>query len=132
MPLHARYFLERSLDNDPLDAAILAFGTNDARLGVDPAEVVDAYAGLKATAEARGVKTLIALTPPIFPPEEDRDGLIEELNQLILSTFAPDSVVDFRSMVFPDDYRPGDGLHIGFLGYLKRAAAAYRLLTDGP
>lgn len=128
--LNAESYLLPMLDPLQIDVAVMAYGTNDIKVGHGPQEIVDAYLNLKAATEALDIPTFIALTPMDYSSNEEKQGKILELNNLLNSTLAPASIIDFFSTVtFPDDYEL-PGLHFLSPGHLKRGQAAYQLLIQ--
>jgi lysophospholipase L1-like esterase len=119
--------LDRAVPADAADAVVLAFGTNDVRGGRMTADIVAAYEVAVTTIEATGARAFVALAPPIYPPEPEHAGALEELNRALRATFAPARLVDFHTGMGVKDFEP-DGLHPNPGGQRKRAEAALRVL----
>jgi alpha-tubulin suppressor-like RCC1 family protein len=120
--------LDYALENDAVDAVILAYGTNDLlRAGAAPKDVGEAYARLRARARAAGVDVFAALVPPVRPLIPDINPQILELNELLAELFPAERIVDFWSDMTPEDY--ADGLHLDASGQAKRARAAADALS---
>jgi lysophospholipase L1-like esterase len=127
------HHLDVALAEQPVDAVVLAFGTNDIlpESGSDPSQIVDDYNRVWRRARANDVLALVATTPPVLRHArsgEHRRSLaaIEMTNEGLRETFAPRHVVDFHVGVAPDDFL--DDLHLGASGMEKRAEAARRAL----
>jgi len=115
--------LEYALENDAVDAVILAYGTNDLlSAGAKPEDVGRAYSRLRERAHAAGVDVFAALTPPVQPPARDINPEIAELNELLAELFPSSRIIDFWSDMSPEDYV--DAVHLGDSGQAKRARAA--------
>lgn len=119
--------LDGALAGGPVDAVVLAFGTNDVRFGRTTHEIVAAYRAAMARVAAHGATAWVALAPPIFPPEPDRAAAIEALNAALRADVPAPNLVDFATGMTPADFEP-DGLHPNLAGQRKRAAAALRVL----
>jgi len=120
--------LDYALENDAIDAVILAYGTNDLLIsGAQPKDVAYAYARLRQRARAAGVDVFVALTPPVRPPVRDVNPEIVELNALLAELFRGSRTIDFWSGMSPEDFV--DGLHFGESGHAKRALAARNVLS---
>jgi alpha-tubulin suppressor-like RCC1 family protein len=121
--IFAEEHLEYALENDAVDAVILAYGTNDLLFaGAAPKDVARAYSRLRDRAHAAGVDVFAALTPPVQPPARDINPEIAELNGLLAELFPSSRIIDFWSDMTPEDYR--DAVHLGESGQDKRARAA--------
>jgi lysophospholipase L1-like esterase len=108
---------------------ILAYGTNDVKR-LAPAEIVAAYAKHRDALVARGLRVLVATTPPELPPAAERPA-IAELNALLRRQIPARDLVDFDTIVEPSDYdvdgrrvSTRDGIHLNLRGQEKRAQAA--------
>jgi lysophospholipase L1-like esterase len=120
--------LDYALENDAVDAVILAYGTNDlVSAEAEPMDVVRAYAWLRQRARAAGVDVFIALTPPVQPPESDLNGEVVALNERLAELFPGSRIVDFWSRMTPEDY--ADSVHLAPSGHAKRALAAWKALS---
>jgi alpha-tubulin suppressor-like RCC1 family protein len=124
----AREHLEYALENDSVDAVVLAYGTNDlAMVKASPVEVADAYSRLRQRARAAGADVFVALTPPIQPAPGGINVKVVELNQILRDRFPPDRVIDFWSRMVPADF--ADQVHLVDSGQEKRAHAAWEALS---
>lgn len=104
------------------DVVIAAFGTNDVRRRLESVEkIVSGYRTL--CANAAPARCLVALTPPVFPPHEDRNPAIATLNAALRGAFPPSQVIDFWTGFERGDFSP-DGLHLSHQGQEKRASRA--------
>jgi len=120
--------LDYTLESDAVDAAILAYGTNDLVFaGASPEDVVRAYARLRRRARAAGADVFAALTPPVQPSARAINSEIAELNELLAELFPSARIIDFWSDMLPEDYV--DALHLGESGNAKRARAARDALS---
>ena len=133
-PTDERSWIDPQLDaargTDPLDAVVLAFGTNDVRTGRSTTDIVAAYRAAAARASATGARVFVALTPPIYPPEPEHADAIAALNATLRRAFPADQIIDFATGMGAGDFEP-DGLHPNRTGQFKRAQAALRTLTPG-
>ena len=122
--LDAYYWLDRALALSPPSVVILAYGTNDLRRHIPPAEVVEHYEHLAERAKKAGVeRVLVALTPPMHPKTVDKSPEVLELNELIREKFPPEERVDFfTGFDLKRDLAP-DGIHFSEAGHEKRADA---------
>jgi alpha-tubulin suppressor-like RCC1 family protein len=121
--------LEYALDHDAPDVVIAAFGTNDLREGLPPAQVAGAYWALRQRTAEHGVAFFAALTPPILTPEGDEDPRSEAvrvLNEALADLFPAERRIDFASGYAPRDYV--DGVHLAASGQERRARAALAAL----
>jgi lysophospholipase L1-like esterase len=132
--------IDATLRNDRADVAVLAFGTNDltaiaGRKVASPTALVEAYQRHVAKLERGGVGlVLVALTPPTVPPAPASDAAaITAGNELLRARFPAASLLDFYSVMCPEDYGgiDHDGVHIGRSGQWKRMEVAYRRLVLG-
>jgi alpha-tubulin suppressor-like RCC1 family protein/lysophospholipase L1-like esterase len=120
--------LDYALENDAVDAVILAYGTNDLLFaGAAPKDVGHAYSRLRQRARAAGVDVFAALTPPVQPSAQDINPQILELNELLAELFPGSRIIDFWSDMSPEDYV--DAVHLGESGHAKRARAAWDALS---
>jgi lysophospholipase L1-like esterase len=120
--------LDYAVENDAVDAVILAYGTNDLLIARSPPEEVAlAYGRLRQRARSAGVDVFVALTPPVEPPIRDVNPEVRELNSMIAKLFPASRIIDFWSGMAPEDYT--DGLHLDASGHAKRALAAWRVLS---
>jgi alpha-tubulin suppressor-like RCC1 family protein len=118
--------LDYALENDAVDAVILAYGTNDlVRVRAAPAEVAAAQARLRARAHAADVDVFVALTPPTRNGAEAAE--IAELNDLLAQQLPASRIIDFASGF--DDADFFDEVHFGERGHDKRARAAWAALS---
>jgi lysophospholipase L1-like esterase len=124
----AEEHLDYALENDAVDAVILAYGTNDIVFAhAAPKDVAHAYARLRHRARAYGIDVFVALTPPVQPPVRDVNPQIVELNALLAELFPSSRIIDFWSGMSPEDYE--DGVHFRESGHAKRARAAWEALS---
>jgi alpha-tubulin suppressor-like RCC1 family protein len=120
--------LDYAVENDAVDAVILAYGTNDLVFArASPEEVGQAYARLRRRARAAGVDVFAALTPPVQPSAREINAEIVELNELVAQLFPESRIIDFWSDMSPEDYV--DAVHLGESGHAKRALAAREALS---
>jgi|GEM_PF-1008789 len=120
--------LEYAIENDSVDAVILAYGTNDlSMVKASPEEIANAYSRLRQRARAAGVDVFVALTPPIQPASDLINRSVAELNALLRSRFPSDRVIDFWSGMRPEDF--ADSVHLVASGQEKRARAAWESLS---
>lgn len=131
-----------ALDPDlHLDAAILAFGTNDTNLvwfSPDPAlfgtqitAIADAIEQHAATLRAAGVAVFVATTPPrwkaLFGPDGFNDRIVA-LNAAVRARVPEASLIDFYEGFHPDASELADGVHLNQRGQDKRAWRALGVL----
>jgi lysophospholipase L1-like esterase len=120
--------LDYALENDGVDAVILAYGTNDLLIARSPPEEVAlAYERLRRRARTAGVEVFVALTPPVQPPIRDINADVGELNAVIAKLFPASRIIDFWSGMSPEDFT--DGVHFEASGHAKRALAAWKVLS---
>ena len=125
-----------------LDAAAIAFGTNDTNLvhfSTDPdlfdsqvANIVGHLAAHVATLEAHGLTVYVATVPPRFKALFGPDGFNERVvavNDGIRSTFAASSLIEHYDYFHADPSEIADGVHLNQRGQDKRAWRAFRALT---
>jgi len=137
--------VEAALHPDtPLDAAILAFGTNDTNLvhfSTDPAlfdtqivSIADAIEHHATQLAAAELAVYVATTPPrwkaLFGPDGFNERIVA-LNGEIRARFPEAALVDFDEGFHPDPSEIGDGVHLTQRGQDKRAWRALRVLRAG-
>lgn len=124
-----------------LDAAILAFGTNDTNLvnfSADPAlfetqitAIADAIEQHAARLSAAGTSVYVATTPPrwkaLFGPDGFNERIVA-LNDEIRARFPESAQIEFYDGFHPDTSEIGDGVHLNQRGQDKRAWRALRVL----
>lgn len=124
-----------------LDAAVLAFGTNDTNLvhfSTDPAlfesqitAIADAIEQHAATLAAAGLSVYVATTPPrwkaLFGPNGYNER-ITALNDEIRARIPDSALIEFYAGFHPDPSEIGDGVHLNRRGQDKRAWRALRVL----
>lgn len=127
--------LDSVLKLGDVDVVVLAFGTNDVLpdLNGSPESIVDHYNRLFRRGRSRGLLSVVAITPAVFPHAESGEirrslPAIAETNQRIAETFAPRFTVDFGTEFAPSDFM--DHLHMNAAGQRKRAAAALEALDQ--
>lgn len=122
--LDAYYWLDRALALAPPSVVILAYGTNDLRRHIPPADVLSHYEKLAERAKQAGVeRVLVALTPPMHPKTVDKSAEVLELNELIRKEFPPEDQLDFFTGIDVKTDLVPDGIHFSAAGHEKRAAA---------
>jgi lysophospholipase L1-like esterase len=110
------------------DVYVLAYGTNDVK-HVKPEQVKEAYLRWREALIGRGLRVLIATTPPTFPPAPPSPA-IAKLNALLRREIPARDLVDFDSIVEASDYdadgrrvKTRDGIHLNLPAQQKRAEA---------
>jgi lysophospholipase L1-like esterase len=124
-----------------LDAAILAFGTNDTNLvafSPDPAlfdtqitAIADAIEEHATTLASAGLAVYVATTPPRWKALFGPDGYNERIlavNDAIRARFPAAALIDFYKGFHPDTSEISDGVHLNQRGHVKRACRALRVL----
>lgn len=134
--------VQSALDPDlHLDAAVLAYGTNDTNLAFfspDPAlfdsqiaTIADAIAQHAATLSAAGLSVYVATTPPrwkaLFGPDGYNDRIVA-LNDEVRARFSDTALIEFYDGFHPDQSEILDGVHLSQGGQDKRAWRALRML----
>ena len=125
-----------------LDAAVVAFGTNDTNLvnfSTDPAlfdsQVANIAGHLEshvAALEDQGLTVYVATVPPRFKALFGPDGFNERivaLNEQIRSLFPASAIIEHYDHVYPDTSEILDGVHLNQRGQDKRAWRAFQALT---
>jgi alpha-tubulin suppressor-like RCC1 family protein/lysophospholipase L1-like esterase len=126
--IHADEHLAYALENDALDAVILAYGTNDLLFAkASPVEVANAISRLRQRAHGHGLDVFVALVPPIQPGAGGGLADVAALNAILRERFPASRVVDFHTGMDPADFQ--DGVHLGPGGQRKRAEAAWEALS---
>ncbi len=125
----------------PLDAAILAFGTNDTNLvyfSTDPAlfdtqivSIADAIEQHATRLRSAGLSVYVATAPPrwkaLFGPDGFNERIVA-LNEELRARFPDTALIDFDAGFHPDPSEIGDGVHLTQRGQDKRAWRALRVV----
>lgn len=128
LAIHMRPRLERLLDKESYDLAIIMAGTNDIGWGYTPDQVYDVLRQLWVESASHGIKTIACTIPPIGMIVAQHQRVQRILNDRILNEacqLQQVSVVDvFSALADPEgillhQYDSGDGLHLSVEGYRR-------------
>jgi GDSL-like Lipase/Acylhydrolase family len=124
---HGVQQMERALADQDADIIVIAFVTNDRGRPVE--DVRAAFREMQAMADQQGVRTLVALGPPLrcYEFEGYSEDPMIALNGEISALFPPSRILDFYSLMnTAADYY--DCLHMNQSGQDKRASLVWERL----